>query len=383
MSFAACSATVLLPLHDPQEEWQRRMDMLRDSREFIYASMYFLQHDRFGEAYIAALEAACARGVGVGLLIDGFGQKLAGALMTPAQKRDIRTALQRLRGAGANVRFYRCPSALMRTLGSGMHIKIQLSEKGGALFGSGNVSFTSYDKWREFTTYVEGPLVARLLQEFPAYGMAVQAHHLQALQTARPGGHSLSYLSYDPTRDAHPLNPLRLRGPNPLTDALAARIDAARESLSLTSLYYKPAPILRDAVLRAARRGVRVEIFHCHRDALGPSVVPWIPAYLHYGPLLEAGVHIYENTRGEHAKLLLIDDREAYWGSYNLEYMAHDRLAEAMLCSQEELMLQALRKAFAARRTEAANIRILPEHLRLPAPLRRKVNFFRPFERWL
>lgn len=382
MTAQALSASLIRPLPAEPEEWQIRMEMLASARSFIYASMYFLQHDAYGQPYIAALEKARARGVSVNLLIDGFGQKLAGALMTPQQKQDIRLAVARLRAKGAQVVFYRCPRRLQRLLGSGMHIKIQLTEHGGALFSSGNISFTSYEKWCEFSTYLEGAVVPRLLRELPPYGLHVDdAHqrHLESLPAAE--NHRFDYLSHDPTRDTHPLNPFRLASPNALTDFIIQRIDAARSSLSLTSLYYKPAPALAAAVLRAARRGVRVEIFHCHRDALGPSVIPWIPAYLHYPALLEAGVHIYENPKGEHAKIVLIDDKEALWGSYNLEYAAHDRLAEAMMLSREEPMVAALRHVFDERRSNPDNIRI--ENTALPPALARKVRLFRPIERWI
>ncbi len=59
-----------------------------------------------------------------------------------------------------------------------MHIKIQLSDKGGALFASGNISATSYDRWREFSLYVEGPITIRLLEEFASMGAVVNTSHM-------------------------------------------------------------------------------------------------------------------------------------------------------------------------------------------------------------
>src|SRR5262249_45122840 len=114
----------------------------------------------------------------------------------------------------------------------------------------------------------------------------------------------------------------------------------AKGSIRITSFYFKPAPSILNAILEAAKKGVKVEIYHSHRDALGPSILPWIPSFLMYPKLLAAGVRIYESRQGEHTKLIVIDDALALFGSYNLEYAAHDRMAEVMLASDNGEMVR-------------------------------------------
>jgi cardiolipin synthase len=377
----------LIPLHDQQQEWEYRMRMVHEAQRFLYASTYFLQHDRYGREYMSALLAARKRGVSVTILIDGFGQILAGNLMTAEEKESFKHASALLTEHGGNVVFYRCRPLLQRMLGSGMHIKIQISEKGGALFSSGNISATSYDKWREFSAYVEGPITVRLLEEFTALGVNVDADHLRALRestSASRGAETIDYLSYNPTPDPHPFNPVRLKYPNTITDYLAHAIANAQQSICLTSLYFKPAPSLIKALTNAAKRGVSVEIFHSHYRALGVSIMPWIPSFYLYRTLMSAGIAVYENIRGEHSKIVLIDGKSIVFGSYNFEYAAHDRLAEAIMVSRDARMLASAENMFNGLRKSSDNIPVNESTLSTPPKnsLFRRL-FFRPFLRWI
>jgi cardiolipin synthase len=377
----------LVPLYDQQTEWEYRMRMIEEAQRFLYASTYFIQHDRYGREYVDALLKAHERGVSIHLLIDGFGQILAGNLMTQKEKESIKQALAALTTAGGNVTFYRCATTLQRLLGSGMHIKIQLSERGGALFSSGNISATSYDKWREFSVYVEGPIVGRLMEEFTALGISVDASHTQYLHESIVKTHAtgtLRYLSYNPTLDPHPFNPVRLKRPNIITDYFVGAFARATRHIRLTSLYFKPAPVLLRSLIDAANRGVSVEIFHSHRDALGASIVPWIPSFYLYRRLTQAGIAIYENLRGEHSKIILIDDSTAIFGSYNFEYAAHDRLAEAIMISEDKKLLETIGALFSRLRESAENVKVnaaAPDTL--PKDGRWKILLSWPFARWL
>jgi cardiolipin synthase len=378
----------MVPLFDQQEEWNFRMRMVREAQQFIYVSTYFLQYDRYGREYVNALIDACKRGVSVTLIIDAFGQMLATALMTPEEIKTVKHALEELEGNNANVVFYRCASPLKKVLGSGQHIKIQLTEEGVGLFSSGNISATSYDKWREFTVYVEGVIVIALLNELANMGVSIERAHAEIIESVcrvqGVGTQTIGYISYNPTKDPHLLNPLQLCYPNPITDYLVKIFSEAQKTISLTSLYFKPIPSLLNALVEAARRGVRVEIFHSHREALGPSMVPWMPSYHLYPQLLDAGIDIYENLRGEHSKIILIDCETVFFGSYNLEYAAHDRLAEAMMLSCDGEFVKSIDALFSRLRMTEDNIKVDNTTLTaLPAAIKRKAKYMKAFSRWL
>ncbi len=361
------------------------MRMAHDSTQFLYVSTYFIQYDVFGIPFLDALRESSRRGVRVTLLIDDFGQSLASNLMSRDERARLKRTFEQLRASGVHLVFYRCPRRLQRLLGSGMHIKIQLSDLGGAVFSSSNISSTSFERWQEFGVYVEGDIVLRLLEDFQTLGVKLPAAHRSVL-TARAQKASttqwLGYSSAHPSHDDHWLNPLLLRSGNDLTAYLERLFSSARDHIQASSLYFKPAPVLLNAMIQAARRGVHVEIFHSHRDALGPTITPWLPSALLYRRLLDAGVQIYESMPGDHSKVILIDRHEALFGSYNLEHAAHDRLAEAMMSSNDQHVIETIEQFFSQKRSSRESKRIHANE-QLPLKIRLQMSLAKYIARWI
>ena len=95
-------------------------------------------------------------------------------------------------------------------------------------------------------------------------------------------------------------------------------LNRAHRYVHMTSPYLIIDGEMEDALKYAAKRGVDVEL-----------ILPGIPdnypahavAYTHYKALIGAGVKIYEYTPGYvHAKMAVMDDREAVVGTINLDY---------------------------------------------------------------
>ena len=263
------TATALHPLWDRAAEWQRRLAMIHESTRILYLSTYYIEYDQYGAALIAALLAAQRRGVAVSLLIDGFGQRLGGTLMIPAVKATLTARLDELRWAGATVAVYEPPHAMQRHLGGGQHVKIQVSEAGEAIFGSSNITLSSFEHWNEYSVALRGPVVRVLLDSYREIGGQVDDEHLAALDEPALGNREdieLDYWVCNPNNHQGALGPLWWRGHNLVTDRMAEMVDAARTRIRLTAFYFKPVPMLMRAVVRAARRGVRVEVYHSHRN---------------------------------------------------------------------------------------------------------------------
>ncbi len=161
-------------------------------------------------------------------------------------------------------------------------------------------------------------------------------------------------------------------------------VDAAQTSLVITSFYFKPTPVLFEAVLRAARRGVRVDVFHSHRDALPATDLAWIAAAASYDQLLDAGVHIHENRHGEHSKIVVVDDAWVAYGSYNFEDAAHDRLAEAMVASRDRVAVDPALAIVTALRSDPDNETVTADSVRAwPDQVRTRVRRYGRFKRWM
>ncbi len=364
------------------EEWRRRLAMVGTARRFLYLSTYFYHPDRYGREMAEALLAAAARGVDVWLVVDGFGQRLAGALMSRAERVAAHRLWPTLEAAGVHVCRYTPGPPLQRLLGGGYHIKVQVSEAGEAIFASGNISATSFTGWNEHAVAVRGGVVREMLASVMAAIDGPERAHLDRLPPAAADGPS-RYVAHLPCADPSPVSPFRQQSPNPVTNTLIEMIDRAEQRLAITSFYFKPAPPLLTAVERAARRGVAVEIIHSHRDALPASPAPWLAATFTYPRLLAAGVAIFERRGGEHSKIVVADGREAAVGTYNFEWAAHDRLAESMLFTCEpsivaelDTVVTTIRAHPTVGRVTTADLAALPLGLKL----RRAVLY--PVRRW-
>lgn len=382
------TASRFLLLTDPAAEWARRLDMIREARRFIHLVTYYVGHDRWAFELLDELAAAQRRGVVLLLGIDAFGQRLGTRLLSRAQRAAL---ARRLATLGPAVRYYRPPTRLQRLLGAGQHIKIQLSEAGEALHGSSNISQRSFDpaQWKELAFSTWGPAAVAALgtisRLFPgAVTDDQRTLTAAAAATAGEGGEiPIEYWWHDPNRPAALLAPV-VGTVNPVTQRLIAAIDGARLSIHATSFYFKPCAPLAAAFERAARRGVAVEVFHSHRDALVESELPWMAAAADYRRWFGAGVTIFESLRGEHSKLLLVDGAELAIGSYNFEHAADDRLAELMVFVRDTHVLAQAHALFNTLRTDPDN-RLMDgaAFAREAVLLRTRTALFSPLRRWV
>ncbi len=385
------SASDFTLLLDGEVEWQKRLQMVRSAKSFLYLSTFYYELDEYGDTMLRELRSAQERGVEVTLIIDAFGQRLAAALMPRRQRRALRRRLRHLQESGVRVQFYRPPKPLQRWLGAGYHIKIQVADTGEAIFGSGNISQMSFGKWMEFAAVLRGPAAVVLLAELKKLcdsSPSESSAHLRALAraAAQKGSrtYKFDYLCCNPCLDSSWLSPIRQSLANPITRELVRAIDGARKSVLLTSFYAKPAPVLFQAIERAAQRGVHVEIHHSHMAALPEARVAWLVASLGYPRWLRAGVHIYEHADGQHTKFVLVDGEQAWFGSYNFEHAADDRLAEAMFVTRDPKVLGQVKQLFVDLRNDPRNKRAGEEAVTdLPPRLKAYRCLCYPLRRWL
>jgi len=382
------TATRVTVLTHREDEWALRMEMVNSAQRFLLLTTYYFGSDERSGRMADALIAAAHRGVRVVLVLDSFGQRLAQNLSNAAERPRLLERFRELEAAGGLVVHYSPASLRHRLVGGGLHVKIQVSEAGAAIFGSSNIAHHSFAQWNEVSLELEGEIVGHLLQDACRFaGLSAEETAALAGLLALPARSAprqrLRYVLEDPAERSGPLFPFGTVH-NRLTADLVQLIDSARRSLRIASLYCKPAPVLKAALLRACRRGVDVEIFHSHRDSLGVTHFPWISASIQYGSILKAGARIYENVAGEHAKVLLVDEREVAVGSYNLEHAAHDRLIEAMIFSEDVATCERFRTLFDSMRRAPGSAALTPGWRNdLPFPLQVKRWVYRPLQRWL
>lgn len=292
-------------------------DMLADIRaakHHIHLETFIFQPDDYGELFLNALAEKARQGVQVRLLYDAMGS--------------LKLNLLRLRGfrsSGAKCRAFLMLNPLRRRVQVNLrnHRKILVIDGTVGYCGGMNVGREYAGKdpgfgyWRDCHFRLEGPVVADLQHIF-AEDWDFAAHEkLADPPGAKPGE---SYFQVVPNRGQQTIQVIE-SGPDQhiksIREIYFAAILSARRRLWIASPYFIPDEGLLDALRLAGYRGVDVRLLTLfHPDK-------WIPLYAarYYWPaVLEAGVKVYQYTRGMmHSKIILVDDHVALVGTANLD----------------------------------------------------------------
>jgi cardiolipin synthase len=165
------------------------------------------------------------------------------------------------------------------------------------------------DLWRDNAIGISGPAVGHLVKSFANTwnycvrgGRSRRALYLSGIEEQAPFG----LLASVPTVDSA-LRPL-------LCDLLGR----AKTSIQLTIAYFAPDDDLIEELLRAARRGVKVQLMLPSRSDVR---ILLIAARSFYERLMDAGIEIYERQAAIlHAKSMTIDRSVTVLGSTNLDH---------------------------------------------------------------
>jgi len=285
---------------------------IREARQEIFLETYIYEDDATGRRIARALCAAAARGVAVHLIVDGFGSK------------DMPANLSRhLLDAGVRLLVYRpkiSPWTFRRHRLRRMHRKIAVVDARVAFVGGINIIDDMHTPRQvppryDYAVRIEGPLL-RLLQAAVEQlwnrvalvrgGRRWRVEGRAEVDAAAKGSQRAALVVRD-----------NFRHRDDIERAYLKAIESAREEIVLANAYFFPGIRFRQALLRAAGRGVRVVLLLQGRVEY--ALLHYASRAL-YGTLLEAGVEIYEYHRGFlHAKVAVVDGHWATVGSSNID----------------------------------------------------------------
>lgn len=300
------AVTILLNGH---EIFPAMLTAIRGARRTITFTTYLYEDGDVAEEMAEALAERCRAGVGVNVLVDAVGSH--------KMTRQVRDTLQR---SGCHFARFRPLNPLdIRRINGRTHRRVlvvdgRLGFTGGTGIGAkwtGNGR--QHGHWRQTDVRVDGPIVRHLQGAFvdlwrDTTGMILGGDGYfpdlaqrgdvvaQSIKSSPGGGSTEAYTLF------------------------LMSIEAARSSITITTPYFVPDDRISAALVRAARRGVKVSVLIAGDvDNIVDRTVRAASRQA-LGRVLAGGVKVHEYTAALlHAKTLVIDATWASIGSVNLD----------------------------------------------------------------
>lgn len=305
----------------------------------VWLETYIFDFTGASEAVAVALERAARRGVLVRVVVDGFGTPLI-----PAAWR------LRFRLAGVDWQVY-APVGSLGVLWPGswrrLHRKLCVVDGKVAFCGGINILDDLHDPNHgalpaprlDFAVEVLGPLVRDVQWAIAQVWQRVRAVHsldphalADALRHRGDRARGAASDAAGPVRAALLLRD-NLRHRSQIEKAYLRAIGRAQEEVLIANAYFVPGRKLRLALVRAARRGVRVTLLLQGRYEYFMQYYASRPVY---ESLLRAGVAIHEYSPSFlHAKVAVVDGHWATVGSSNLDPLSLLLAREANLVVED------------------------------------------------
>ncbi len=305
---------------------------IRGAKKTVLFETYIYWSGKVGDEFADALSERARNGVKVHVLLDWVGSgKIDDAV------------IDKMKQAGVQVeKYHPLRWYNLGRLNNRTHRKLLIVD--GTVGFTGGVGIAQLwtgnaqdpDHWRDSHFRVEGPVVAQMqsvMLDNWAKTTGKVVHGVEYFPPPRPvGSQSAQVFASSPSGGSESMMMMYLLA-----------ITAAERSIDLSSAYFVPDDITRQALVDAIKRGVKVRIITPgeHIDA---ETVRRASRGL-WGPLLEAGAQMYEyQPTMYHCKVMIVDGLMTSVGSTNFDVRSF-RL-------NDEANLNIYDAGFAARQTQ-------------------------------
>ncbi len=283
------------------------LEAIRGARQTITFETYIYWSGSIGEEFAEALSGRARAGVKVHLLLDWVGSiNMDQTLIGGMQRAGIEV-----------VRYHKPHWYNITRMNNRTHRKLLVVDgKTGFTGGVGIADQWQGDAetpahWRDSHFSVEGPVVAEFQAVFLDNWMKAEGRVLHGKEYFPPlyqeGDRAAQMFSSSPSGGSESMHLMYLMS-----------ITAAQRSIRLSSSYFVPEALAIKALVRAARRGVIIQII-TPGQYIDTQFVR-CASRSRWGRLLAAGIEIYEyRPTMYHCKMLIVDDFLVSVGSTNFD----------------------------------------------------------------
>ncbi len=310
---------------------------IKNASQTIYLQTYIYELDKAGISIGNALKQAAQRGVAVNILLDGFGCK------------DMpKTYLKELENAGVQVLFYRpkiSPWTLKKNRLRRMHRKVAVVDNKIAFVGGINIidDYNVPDNTPpriDYAMRIEGDLLPSITSSVQKLWRRISLSHLKPVNTNKKI--SLNKVEATAAKGIDAAFVLRdnLIHRRDIENAYLSAINTAKYEIIIANAYFVPGRRFRQALLRAAKRGVKIELLLQGRM----EYFLMFATHAFYSLFLKNGIEIYEYRKSfMHCKVAVIDGRWATVGSSNIDPFSMLLAREANIIVQDTVFANELR----------------------------------------
>lgn len=314
--------------------WDAMLQSIVDARKSIYLEMYiFLDDTKQSHDFIGKLKEKAQAGLKVIVVADAFGSK--------ALKKEI---IKEMHQAGVEFLFF---SNWLRHI----HRKVLIIDEKIAFIGGVNIG-KRFSNWKDLQLKLNGRTVKSILRSF-AYTYEMAGGKDSRLISYRQKRFSTKFkfwlLEHWPNKNVHTLK-----------NHYVEKITRAEKIIQLTTPYFTPPRWLVSLLDDAIRRGVKVEIFI-------PEKVDWkimnLLNYRYMRALHPLGINFLLQNEMNHAKLLIIDQKEALIGSQNIDFLSFELNLEVGLFFREKKLIKEILEVIEDWRSNSTEFK--PSHYKM------------------
>ena len=280
--------------NNSEKAWKVMFSTISNAQKSIYLEMYIFEDDMEKFDFFHLLKEKAKQGLRIIIILDSFGS--AGL---------SNNAISELKEAGVEILFL---SYLLHR----MHRKVLIVDERIAFIGGVNLQQTS-KFWNDLMVGITGNLVQKIIASFAKSYVNAEGKNPILLKKNKKNNKEKTdtwLVEHSPVKEKFHFKKVYKK-----------YLNQAEKSIILITPYFIPKRWLMATLHQAVLRGVKVEILvpkntdHFIVDRVN---------YFYIYKLSQLGIKFYVEEKMNHAKAIIIDEKEGMVGSQNLDFFSFD-----------------------------------------------------------